>query len=60
MYFTEQDYFDSLGRCERMGELTPESELVTIYCDNDVELKLCRSCADEVEETDASRRGATV
>lgn len=54
------DWIDELGRCERMGELTPESELVTIYCDNDVELKLCRSCADEVEETDVSRRGAIV
>lgn len=49
MYFTEQDYYDSLGRCERMGEYVPENELTSVVADNGVELLLCASCVAEIE-----------
>lgn len=42
------DWIDELGRCERLGEIVPETELVSIVADNEVELKLCASCADEI------------
>jgi hypothetical protein len=48
MYFVEQDYFDSYGRCERMGEIVPEAELTLITADNGVELLLCSSCVDDL------------
>lgn len=49
MHFTEQDFYDSIGRCERMGEYVPENELVLVAADNGVELLLCASCVAEIE-----------
>lgn len=50
MYFTEQDYYDSFGRCERMGEYVPENELISVVADNGVELLLCPNCVAEINE----------
>lgn len=50
MYFTEQDFYDYLGRCERMGEYVPENQLTSVVADNGVELKLCADCAAEIDE----------
>jgi hypothetical protein len=48
MYFTVQDYYDYLGRCERMGEYVPESELTEVTADNGVKLLLCGDCVEEL------------
>lgn len=50
VYFTTQDYLDSFGRCERMGEYVPENELISVVADNGVELLLCPNCVAEINE----------
>jgi hypothetical protein len=45
------EYTDHLGRCERMGEIVPEAELVSVRADNDVELLLCANCVAEITVT---------
>ena len=42
------EYTDHLGRCERLGEIVPETELVSVTADNGVELLLCTSCYREI------------
>lgn len=43
------EYTDHLGKCERMGEIVPETELTSIICDNGTELLLCGKCVAEIE-----------
>jgi len=45
------EYTDHLGRCERMGEIVPETELVSVRADNGVELLLCPDCVAEITAT---------
>jgi hypothetical protein len=40
---------DHLGRCERMGEIVPETELTSVRADNGVELLLCVKCVSELD-----------
>lgn len=45
------EYIDHLGRCERMGEIVPETELTSVRADNGVELLLCAGCVAEIVVT---------
>lgn len=42
------EYTDHLGRCERLGEIVPETELTEIVADNGVKLLLCADCLADV------------
>lgn len=45
------EYTDHLGRCERLGEIVPETELTElteITADNGVKLLLCADCLADV------------
>lgn len=45
------EYTDHLARCERMGEIVPETDLVLVDADNGVQLQLCPNCVNEINAT---------